>query len=260
MTFPVRDLFFIPFEQGADIAGASKGVDEIFSSLKIGDRLDSADSVAYLGRESLVKRRGDPAELEHVERGIADALSRGHEIFVVAGDHSITYYLYQVVSGHFDEALPLIVFDAHSDASREYDDWINQGCFIRELTKKVKPEIYHVGVRYDVIKLRDIGCLAFPPFSFLPGDTYVEEIIGDRIGGRRCYVSIDLDVLDPGEAPGVYFPVPGGISGDELHRMLKSIFSLNVVAADLVEYAPDRDPERRTLRHAVAIVEKWLGI
>ena len=84
-------MFFIPFEQGADILGASRGVDEIFGFLKIENKLDGADSVVYFNRDSLVKRGGDPAELEYIKREIENVLSLGHKIFIVSGDHSITY-------------------------------------------------------------------------------------------------------------------------------------------------------------------------
>ena len=256
----MKNLFFIPFDQGADIVGAHKGVYEIFNLLKVNKTLDKANSFTWFYRDSVVQQIGDTGELENIKEEVIKFLTLNHKIFTVSGDHSVTYYLYQMVSEYFNEALPLIVFDAHSDASREYDNWINHGCFIRELIKKVQPEIYHIGVRYDPIKLRGIEQLTFPSFSFLSEDTYVEDIIKSKIGDRRCYVSIDIDVLDPRESPGVYFPVAGGLMRDELYRMLDSIFKLNIVATDLVEYAPDKDEGKKTLQAAVKIVEKWLEV
>lgn len=55
------------------------------------------------------------------------------------------------------------------------------------------------------------------------------------------YLSIDIDVIDPGLAPGTGTPEPGGWSTRELIRILRRIESLNVVAADIVEVAPSYD-------------------
>lgn len=55
------------------------------------------------------------------------------------------------------------------------------------------------------------------------------------------YLSIDIDVIDPGLAPGTGTPEPGGWTTRELIRVLRGIESLNVVGADIVEVAPAYD-------------------
>ena len=56
------------------------------------------------------------------------------------------------------------------------------------------------------------------------------------------YLSIDIDVLDPGLAPGTGTPEPGGWSTRELIRVLREIGGkLNIVGADLVEVSPPFD-------------------
>ena len=55
------------------------------------------------------------------------------------------------------------------------------------------------------------------------------------------YLSIDIDVIDPGLAPGTGTPEPGGWTTRELIRVLRSIDSLNLVGADIVEVAPAYD-------------------
>jgi agmatinase len=64
----------------------------------------------------------------------------------------------------------------------------------------------------------------------------------NRIGTeRKVYLSIDIDVLDPGLAPGTGTPEPGGWSTRELIRILRGLEGLNVVGADVVEVAPAYD-------------------
>lgn len=52
------------------------------------------------------------------------------------------------------------------------------------------------------------------------------------------YLSVDIDVLDPGFAPGTGTPEPGGWSTRELIRVLRGVEGLNIVGADIVEVAP----------------------
>jgi agmatinase len=70
--------------------------------------------------------------------------------------------------------------------------------------------------------------------------------IVDRIMSRvgiemPVYLSIDIDVIDPGLAPGTGTPEPGGWSTRELIRILRGIERLNVVGADVVEVSPAYD-------------------
>jgi agmatinase len=52
------------------------------------------------------------------------------------------------------------------------------------------------------------------------------------------YLSVDIDVLDPAFAPGTGTPEPGGWTTRELIRILRGLWKLNVVGADVVEVAP----------------------
>jgi len=66
-------------------------------------------------------------------------------------------------------------------------------------------------------------------------------------------ISVDLDVVTPEEAPGVGTPVAGGISGAQLAGALAAIGGRpELLAVELVEYAPRLDPDRRSARVAIA--------
>ena len=69
------------------------------------------------------------------------------------------------------------------------------------------------------------------------------------------YVSFDLDVLDPAFAPGVSHWEPGGFSVREAISLIQGI-QAPLVAADLVEYNPDRDVSGRTAMVAAKIVKE----
>lgn len=74
------------------------------------------------------------------------------------------------------------------------------------------------------------------------GTKGVIQTIMERIGTETpVYLSVDIDVLDPGVAPGTGTPEPGGWTSRELIRILRGIEGLNVVGADVVEVAPAYD-------------------
>lgn len=55
------------------------------------------------------------------------------------------------------------------------------------------------------------------------------------------YLSLDIDTIDPGLAPGTGTPEPGGWTTREVIKILRGIESLNVVGADIVEVSPSYD-------------------
>ncbi|KAF7512513.1 hypothetical protein GJ744_001448 [Endocarpon pusillum] len=74
------------------------------------------------------------------------------------------------------------------------------------------------------------------------GINRIVEMIMQRIGTEKpVYLSVDIDVLDPGLAPGTGTPEPGGWTSRELIRILRGVEGLNVVGADVVEVAPMYD-------------------
>jgi agmatinase len=79
--------------------------------------------------------------------------------------------------------------------------------------------------------------------------------IMNRIGTDiPVYLSVDIDVIDPGLAPGTGTPEPGGWSTRELIRILRGIEGLNVIGADIVEVSPAYDSSAETTGIAAAQV------
>ncbi|KAI4110437.1 MAG: hypothetical protein LQ339_001302 [Xanthoria mediterranea] len=74
------------------------------------------------------------------------------------------------------------------------------------------------------------------------GTKGIIDAIVERIGLETpTYLSIDIDVIDPGLCPGTGTPEPGGWTSRELIKIIRGLESLNVVGADIVEVAPAYD-------------------
>ncbi|RVX66991.1 Guanidinobutyrase [Exophiala mesophila] len=88
-------------------------------------------------------------------------------------------------------------------------------------------------------------------------DGLVEMIMG-RIGTQvPVYLSVDIDVIDPGLAPGTGTPEVGGWTTREMIQILRGIEDLNLVGADLVEVSPayDNNAEGTALAGAQIVYE-----
>ncbi len=76
----------------------------------------------------------------------------------------------------------------------------------------------------------------------------------------RVHVSLDMDGLDPAEAPGVGTPVPGGLTYREAHLLMEILGeSDRICALDIVEINPILDTGNQTAELAVGLAASLLG-
>ena len=84
----------------------------------------------------------------------------------------------------------------------------------------------------------------------------------ERVRARNgvLHVSFDLDVLDPGIAPGVGTTVPGGATYREAHLIMELLHDSGLVSSvDIVELNPFLDERGRTARVAVELIASLFG-
>jgi arginase len=104
----------------------------------------------------------------------------------------------------------------------------------------------HVHTMYDVDR-RGIGAI-------------VEEAIEVASGGAFLHISLDMDVLDPEQAPGVGTPVRGGITYREAHLAMEILAKHAAVGSlEVVEVNPVLDTHNSTGSLAAELVCSALG-
>ncbi len=87
-----------------------------------------------------------------------------------------------------------------------------------------------------------------------------EEALHALKGNKRIHVSLDMDCLDPKEAPGVGTPAPGGLTYREAHLLMEIISDeKNVCSMDVVENNPILDAGNQTAILAVELIASLLG-
>lgn len=106
----------------------------------------------------------------------------------------------------------------------------------------------HVGLRIRLSGPEDLADDQMQGFAQIAADEIddigvqgIVEKIKARIGDNAVYLSFDIDVVDPGLAPGTGTPEMGGFTSREVIRLLRGLAGLNIVGADIVEVSPAYD-------------------
>lgn len=182
---------------------------------------------------------GIPAEIEsHTKKIISEDVG----LLSLGGDHFVTY---PILKAHAEihGPLSLIHFDAHSDTWEDEDGRIDHGTMFYHAAKQgivVAAESIQVGLRtynkdtfgFNIIKGPEVQAM---------GIQAVAEKIRQVVGNKPCYLTFDIDCLDPSYAPGTGTPVIGGLSTHQAQQILRSLAGINLVGMDLVEVAPAYD-------------------
>lgn len=172
--------------------------------------------------------------------------------FVVGGDHSVALPALRAIAEVHDP-VAVIHLDAHLDTSgpEVWGEDHHHGTPLRHAIAEglIAPgQLHQIGLRgpwggADDGKLAAAhGGLRFWADEVTElGAAAIGAALGDAIGDRPVYLSIDVDVLDPAFAPGTGTPVPGGLTSREVIALLRALAGVDLVGADLVEVCPALD-------------------
>jgi agmatinase len=186
-----------------------------------------------------------------IQTGVTDLLSRCSSMVALGGDHTIALPMLRamhVVHG----PMALVHFDAHLDSwDTYYGAAYTHGTPFRRASEEgllLKQQCVHVGIRGPIYSHQDLDDDAQLGFTILDvmevaeqGPRGAVQRIQETVGNAPVYISIDIDVLDPGFAPGTGTPEAGGLSSRELLAMLRGMDGINLVGADIVEVSPAYD-------------------
>lgn len=163
----------------------------------------------------------------------------------VGGDHFITLGLVRGFLRKW-EKLRVVFLDAHLDSRDEFrGDKYNHATVIRRVYEEVG-DVTVMGVRNvsgEELQWAQ-GKVKVIPYTLKP--LYTDTPV---------YLSIDVDVFDPSEAPGTGTPEPGGISFRMFLKWLRES-SFPLVGFDIVEVSPSLDHNRITQTLAATILRE----
>jgi len=183
-----------------------------------------------------------------------EIFEKNFKAFFIGGDHSISYPIVKAF-GKVEKNPLLIVFDAHADLNNPgkeptHEEWlrglIEDGFDAKNIVLISSRNLYKDEI--DFLKENEI--------TWIKMDVLQEDIQGvcDLIMERArnssgFYISIDIDAVDPGFAPGTGYLEPGGLSSRELIYFIKRLSLLeNFKGADIVEINPNLDVNGMTVK------------
>ncbi|MEM7068952.1 MAG: agmatinase [Pseudomonadota bacterium] len=186
----------------------------------------------------------NPDKIEAEAKAILDT---GAYLLSLGGDHYVTWPL---LKAHAERHGPLamVQFDAHQDTwhTNDGDDGIPEICHGTFVTRAVRDGII------DPDKSIQVGIRTHAPDDYGIEIVYGDEVeemsaeeianqIAARVGSGPCYITFDIDCLDPAYAPGTGTPVAGGPSSAKMLSVLRKLGRLNIVGSDVVEVSPAYD-------------------
>jgi arginase len=192
------------------------------------------------------------SERDDIEAAVARVRSQGGRVIALGGDHSISYPLIRATA-RAAGVFTVLHFDAHPDLYPEFEgDRYSHACpFARVMEEGLTARLVQVGIR----AMNDAGAEQARRFGV--------EVIDMRAWSRGArpviegpvYLSLDLDVFDPGFAPGVSHHEAGGLSPREVLTVIQDLDG-PLVGADVVELNPLRDPSGITAVLAAKLVKE----
>jgi agmatinase len=202
---------------------------------------------------------------EDLYRLVFDIVSAKKLPITIGGDHSITTIILQAMHDAFDgDRISLLYFDAHPDfvsSTRNYygsviTDSFNYINFTKSILIGTRAAELEELENASKQKLEIITPMDIIEFGI---NATVKKIIS-KCGSSKVYLSLDLDCMDPGVAPGVSVPAPGGLFPLDLIYMIKKISeNLQIVGMDIVELSPDYDLNQNTANHAARILMETIS-
>ncbi|MCL7464831.1 agmatinase [Phaeovulum sp. NW3] len=180
---------------------------------------------------------------DRVTDHIRTILAAGAGTVTLGGDHFITLPILRAYAERFGP-IALIQFDAHSDTWVDDDmSRIDHGTFLYKgiRTGLVDPAAtVSVGIRTDNPDTLGVTILD-APFVHQAGVAETVARIRAVVGDRPCYITFDIDCLDPAFAPGTGTPVWGGLASWQAAAILRGLAGIMLLGGDVVEVSPPYD-------------------
>lgn len=235
----------IPFDKSSTwLKGADKGPAAIIEASKYLEFYDlETNSEVYkkgIFTAKPLHAASSSALLRKTDSRVSRYLKDNKLVVTLGGDHSVSIGVFKSYARHYRD-LSILHLDAHADSRDSYEGSpYNHACVMaraREFTK----DFVSVGIRsIDSAELAHLNRKKVF-FAHDIHDSYKWINRAVRLLTDIVYVTIDLDVFDPGIMPSTGTPEPGGLGWYQVMKLLASVSkSKRIVGFDVVELCPSK--------------------
>lgn len=289
-------LIGVPMDFGQDLRGVDMGPAAVrYTGLihrlrhlghTVRDRGDISIPIRDEAVQEVVQEKKYLEEITRICESIymlgQQVVKEGDFPLFVGGDHSIAVGTVAAVTRH-DDPMGLIWIDAHGDINTPdtspsgnihgmplailmgdgHKSLVNVG----RPGPKIQPEnVVMIGLRdLDPVEKKRLKHSGISVFTMRDIDEQGISSVANKAVMKcahlkRIHLTVDMDALDPLEAPGVGTPVPGGITYREAHLLMEILAdSKKLTSMDLVEINPILDVANKTAGLAVELTLSALG-
>ena len=233
----------IPFDKTSTwMKGADKGPEAIIEASQYLELYDiETDSEVYkkgIFTTKPIHTLSSSVLLKRTVLAVSKYIQDKKLVVTLGGEHSVSIGVIKSYAKHYNN-LTVLHLDAHADSRDSYEgSRYNHACVIarvREFTKN----IVSVGIRsMDTSERAGMDRKKmFFAHEIHNSDKWINNVI--RLMTDTVYVTIDVDVFDPGIMPSTGTPEPGGLGWYQVLKLLSAISkSKRIVGFDIVELCP----------------------
>jgi agmatinase len=202
----------------------------------------------------------DLARAEARTRAVAGAYVQRHAdesgIQALGGDHTIALPILRAMAAKHGP-VAMVHVDAHADVNEDmFGERIAHGTPFRRAVEEgllACDKVTQIGLRGTGYAADDFDWPRRQGFTLVPAHEVwhhslapVMEQVRQRVGNTPCYLSFDIDGIDPAYAGGTGTPEIGGLTVPQALEIIRGCRGLNIVGTDLVEVSPPYDTTGNT--------------
>jgi len=212
----------------------------------------------------------DPANhslhYEMAEKAARLIFQKGALLLAVGGDHGVPIPVMRALEV-IGEPITLIHIDAHLDWRDEINgEREGYSSPIRRASEMPWiADIFQIGMRgigsarsQEVTDAKLHGSNIISAYAL--HEVGMNRVLESVPSGKKYYLTIDADGVDPSIMPAVMSQTPGGLTWTQLHTLVHALTQKGtLVGVDLVEIAPERDVGGTTMIHAERLLCNVMG-
>jgi len=243
-------IFGVPYDKTSSFRyGADKGPEKIreaswnFETYNIRTGVDLRDINFHDYGDLDVKNDKPSMMVEKTRVFTKKLLDKNKFPIALGGEHSITTGILQA----FPDDIAVLALDAHIDFRDKYEnEKFNHACVLRRIADHINiGNIAAVGIRsaereeFIEAKRQEL----FYRDVFTIRKQGLESVLKEtkkHLIGKKVYMTLDIDVIDPGFAPGTSTPEPFGLSPFDVLEVI-DMFASQMIGFDVVEVCPQYD-------------------
>jgi len=194
-----------------------------------------------------------------IEDHAAEIIANGTKLLSLGGDHFVAYPLIKAHAAKYGP-VALVQVDAHCDTWPDDPGRLDHGTmFGRGVAEGIIDASKSVQVGLRTYNDSDHGFeILTAPWVHRNGIDAVLDVVRERVGDAPCYLSFDIDGLDPAFAPGTGTPVPGGLASWQALELVRGLGDLDLIGMDIVEVSPPYDHAEITALAGAHVAHDWL--